>query len=503
MKAGDQVGPDSAFLLLESLLAELDKGGLVLRPSSLEAATDPCLQAVVLFGAMVEGSRDGLLILGKTGEVLYANRAVSQMFGFRKEDAIGHTGRDLQLEASVDWSIADEVISERVAVTGIQTLRDGQKHLVSGTPIFSDDRSVVYVVLSVQDITGMRHLITRLQESTELSELYRRELRKVEMRELQAGELVAESPIMQALKEQATRYAAVDSPVLILGETGTGKGVFAKLIHQASPRSDGPFLEVNCGAIPEGLIEAELFGYVKGAFTGADSKGKIGLVDLAHRGTLLLNEVGDLPLGMQVKLLRFLEDGEVWPVGGVKPKRPDVRIIAATNRDLSGMIDRGTFRSDLYYRLNVLLIRSPPLREHPEDSPWLVDMMLSQLERKLHRQRRVEPAALDLIMRNPFPGNVRELWNLIERLVVTTSVDAIRVEDLPAEVSRAISPSPAASEHGDDLRKALRRLEETLLKEALARYHSQTEAAKYLGVAQSTVARKMKQYRLTDRRAIP
>jgi len=503
MKADGQVEPDATIPLLESLLTETDKDELVLRSSSLEVASDPRLRAVALFGAMVEGSIDGLLILNRSGEVLYANRVVSQLFGLRKEEVIGRPARDLRLEGSIDWSIADEVISGRVAVTGIQTLRNGQKHLVSGTPIFSDDRSVVYVVLSVQDITGMRHLITRLQESTELSELYRRELRKVEMREPQAGELVAKSPIMQALKEETIRYAAVDSPVLILGETGTGKGVFAKLIHQASPRSDGPFLEVNCGAIPEGLIEAELFGYAKGAFTGADSKGKVGLIDLAHRGTLLLNEVGDLPLGMQVKLLRFLEDGEVWPVGGVKPKRPDVRIIAATNRDLLAMIDRGTFRSDVYYRLNVLFIQVPPLREHPEDIPWLVNMMLSRLERKLQRRRRVEPAALHLIMRSPFPGNVRELWNLIERLVVTTSAEFIRVEDLPAEMSRAISPPPASPEHGNDLREALRRLEETLLKEALARYNSQAEAAKHLGVAQSTVARKIKQYRLAPYRAMP
>src|SRR3990172_10764378 len=221
MKADGQVEPDATIPLLESLLTETDKDELVLRSSSLEVASDPRLRAVALFGAMVEGSIDGLLILNRSGEVLYANRVVSQLFGLRKEEVIGRPARDLRLEGSIDWSIADEVISGRVAVTGIQTLRNGQKHLVSGTPIFSDDRSVVYVVLSVQDITGMRHLITRLQESTELSELYRRELRKVEMRELQAAELVAEGPIMQALKEQAIRYAAVDSPVLILGETGT------------------------------------------------------------------------------------------------------------------------------------------------------------------------------------------------------------------------------------------------------------------------------------------
>jgi transcriptional regulator with PAS, ATPase and Fis domain len=301
------------------------------------------------------------------------------------------------------------------------------------------------------------------------------------------------------VRETALQYAAVDSTVLLLGETGAGKGVFARLIHQASARSTGPFLEVNCGAIPEGLMEAELFGYAKGAFTGADAKGKIGLVELAHKGTLLLNEIGDLPLSLQVKLLRFLEDGEVWAVGAVKPKRPDVRIIAATNRNLSAMIAEGRFRGDLFYRLDVLALEIPALRDHPEDIPRLVEMALARMERRLKRRRGITSAALGVLSRYHFPGNVRELSNLAERLVVTAAGEVIDVSDLPPHVRRvdaepasAIAGSPAAT-----LRKKLQKVESELLRDALARYKTQALAAKYLGVTQSTVARKARQYRLT------
>jgi transcriptional regulator with PAS, ATPase and Fis domain len=301
------------------------------------------------------------------------------------------------------------------------------------------------------------------------------------------------------VRETALQYAAADSTVLLLGETGSGKGVFARLIHQASARSAGPFLEVNCGAIPEGLMEAELFGYAKGAFTGADAKGKVGLVELAHRGTLLLNEIGDLPLSLQVKLLRFLEDGEVWAVGAVKPKRPDVRIIAATNRNLPAMIAEGRFRGDLFYRLDVLALEIPALRDHPEDIPRLVEVALARTEKKLKRRRGITAAALDVLSRYDFPGNVRELSNLAERLVVTAAGDPIEVSDLPAHVRRADAEPGAApgAGAGGTLRKKLQKVESELLKDALVRYKTQALAAKYLGVTQSTIARKARRYRLT------
>ncbi|HEV8585539.1 MAG TPA: sigma 54-interacting transcriptional regulator, partial [Methylomirabilota bacterium] len=264
------------------------------------------------------------------------------------------------------------------------------------------------------------------------------------------------------------------------------------LIHEASARRGGPFLEVNCGAIPDGLVEAELFGYARGAFTGADARGKAGLVELAESGTLLLDEIGDLPPALQVKLLRFLEGGEIRAVGALRGRRPDVRILAATNHDLAAMVARGAFRADLYYRLNVLTIHLPPLRDHADDVPALVALMLARLEPRLGRRLRVTPAALERLQRYAFPGNVRELGNLIDRLAVTTLADTIDVGDLPPEVA---APAPAETAPGR-LRDAVHRVEASLLRDALERYGTQELAARHLGVGQATVARKVRRYGL-------
>lgn len=450
---------------------------------------------------MAEGARDGLCVLSPTQVILKCNRMAGEILGFSREDVLDRTAEGVSRHSGFDWSITREVATRRVSVTVIQNLHDGRKLMVSGAPVFSGTDDLLYVVLTVRDITGMGQVMTRLQETTRLSEQYRRALRARDLREPHVEEIVTQSATMRSLREQALQYAVTDSPVLLLGETGTGKGVFARLIHQASAFSTGPFLEVNCGAIPDGLMEAELFGYARGAFTGADSRGKVGLVDLADKGTLLLNEIGDMPVPLQVKLLRLLEDGEVWAVGSRKPKRPEVRIIAATNRNLGEMIGQGTFRGDLFYRLNVLTIPIPPLREHPEDIPQLVELMLSRLGRKLGRRQRIAPAALSLLSGYPFPGNVRELWNLLERLAVTTQTETIGVKDIPPEVLRpvAFAPGFAAGEGangGQMLRKAIERVELEMLKEALARYRTQALAANYLGITQSTVARKVKQYGL-------
>ena len=469
-----------------------------------DAALDstPALPAAAasleMLEAMVEGAREGLCILSPQAILLRANRAAGELLGFEPREAMSRPVHELGVDRDFDWSITAEVAAARVAVSTIQTLRNGRKVLVSGVPIVSAS-GLSYVVVTIREITDMGQVMSRLRDAVELAEQSRSTLAITTGREPQLGEVVAYSPALAAVRDRALQYATVDSTVLILGETGAGKGMFARLIHQASARSGGPFLEVNCGAIPEGLMEAELFGYAKGAFTGADAKGKVGLVELAHRGTLLLNEIGDLPLSLQVKLLRFLEDGEVWAVGAVKPKRPDVRIIAATNRDLSRMIADGHFRGDLFYRLDVLALEIPPLRHHPEDIPRLIEVALAKAEKRLRIRRGITPEAVAMLCCYQFPGNVRELSNLAERLVVTAASEMIDVADLPAHV-RGVASSPAREVHGpgSSLRRRLRKMESDLLRDALTRYKTQALAARHLGVTQSTVARKAKRYGLTS-----
>ena len=447
--------------------------------------------------AMIEGAREGLCVLSAGRIMLRSNQTAAELLGFDSARAVGRPVHELGVEQKFDWSITGEVAAGRVAVSAVQNLRNGSTVLVSVVPRTSADGHLAFIVVTIREITGMSQVMSRLRDAVQQAEQARPTLALTRRREPQLDDVVAQSSALAAVRERALQYAAVDSTVLLLAETGAGKGLFARLIHQASDRSDGPFLEVNCGAIPEGLMEAELFGYAKGAFTGADAKGKIGLVELAHKGTLLLNEIGDLPLALQVKLLRFLEDGDVWAVGAVKAKRPDVRIIAATNRNLRGMIAAGAFRGDLFYRLDVLRLEIPPLREHPEDIPRLVELTLSRLEGKLKRRRGITPAALYALTGYPFPGNVRELINLVERLMVTSANETIDVADLPQALQRVAGETNGSGlESLPTLRKALQKVESQLLRDALTRYKTQALAARYLGITQSTVARKAKQYGL-------
>ena len=450
-----------------------------------------------LLDAMVEGALDGLCLLTADGVILKANRLALEILDVSLAEVIGRPATSVLTRNGRECSVLAEVRQQKLTVTAVETFGDGRRVLVSGTPVFDETGELRHIVLNLRDTTGMSRVMRRLQETFGPSEPYRPPTGTSDTRDLAIPEAVFRSEVMRTQHNKAIQYAAVDSPVLLLGETGTGKGVFARLVHRASPRSAGPFVEVNCGAIPEGLIEAELFGYVKGAFTGADSKGKTGLVELAHMGTLLLNEIGDLPVGLQVKLLRFLEDGEVWSIGALKPKRPNVRVVAATNRDLARMIRDGSFRGDLFYRLNVLTINIPPLREHRADIADLVDMMLAKLERKVGRRRAFAPDALEALANYRFPGNIRELWNLVERLVVTTAGETIMPRDLPAEIASAADPARPDEHERPSLRKARQKVEAQLLRDALTQFGTQARAAKHLGVTQSTIARKARQYGLS------
>jgi transcriptional regulator with PAS, ATPase and Fis domain len=389
--------------------------------------------------------------------------------------------------------VAAEAAGRGRAVSALHT-RDGAKLLITGKPLPGADGAARGVVVTIQDVSELSRVMTSLEESRRRSEGYRQELRTAEVRG-RVDIVVGNGSAMRAVEALAVKYAALDSPVLLLGETGTGKGVFSRLIHEASARAAGPFVELNCGAIPEGVIEAELFGYAPGAFTGAHARGKPGLLELAHGGTLLLDEIGDLPQTLQVKLLRFLDDGKIWPVGAVRYRQPDVRVLAATNRDLAALIADNAFRRDLYYRLNVLTLRLPALRDRREDIPKLIAMMLERLAPRLRRRVVMSPAAMAVLARQEFPGNIRELWNVVERLAVTAEGDVLDTADLPSDMA----PAPPPADRPRTLRRALQDVEAAILRETLARYGSQSLAASHLGVSQATVARRAKRYGLSGR----
>lgn len=305
------------------------------------------------------------------------------------------------------------------------------------------------------------------------------------------------SQAMQTVLDLVHRIAPVDAAVLISGETGAGKGELAGLFHCWSPRAAGPFQTIDCGALPENLIESELFGYEGGSFTGATREGRPGLIELAHGGTLFLDEIGELPLGLQTRLLRFLQEKSVTRVGGRRTRPVDVRVLAATNRDLRAMVARGRFREDLFWRLNVIPVCVPPLRDRPEDVEPLLDHFLHEAVGRFGRSCRIGPEARAVLRAYSWPGNVRELENLVIRLVVTGTGGVIGPQDLPPELfetdGAAGEEPPVKVTAVMPLQAARDEVERQLLLLARRQCASTREMAELLGVNQSTIVRKLQQ----------
>jgi transcriptional regulator with PAS, ATPase and Fis domain len=298
----------------------------------------------------------------------------------------------------------------------------------------------------------------------------------------------------------AAQVAKVDSTVLITGESGVGKEIVAKAIHRMSPRSEGPLIMINCGAIPETLLESELFGYESGAFTGARRQGKPGMLEMAKKGTLFLDEIGDISFSLQAKLLRAIQDHQIMRVGGLKPLAVDARIVAATNKNLDEMVKAGLFRDDLYYRLNVVAIEIPPLRERKEDIPLLVLHFIKKLNNKYRFQKRIHPEVVDCFMMHQWPGNIRELENVIERMLVMTEEEEISAKHLPLNLRNQVYPDgkPFVLNENLPFKKVLERTEKHLLEEAIRMHGSTRKVARALRINQSTVVRKLKKYELSS-----
>ncbi len=316
--------------------------------------------------------------------------------------------------------------------------------------------------------------------------------------EAEFGAMVGRSKSMRELFQLARKVSAYNTTVLVTGESGTGKELVARGLHTHSPRSTMPFVAVNCGGIPENLLESEFFGYVKGAFTGAD-KNKKGLFAEAEGGTLLLDEIGELPLALQVKLLRVLQEGEIRPVGSAHNQKIDVRIIAATARDLAREVSKGAFREDLYYRLNVLAVRIPPLRERTEDIPLLARCLLRRINSKLNTSvTDIAPPAMSLLIQHAWPGNVRELENTLERAMIMADRETVGPEDLPLNVrDQNDSKDTAGPFHGYSLKEAAERMERQLISRALdATDGNKSRAMELLEISYPSLLSKIKKYGL-------
>ncbi|WP_026840315.1 sigma-54 interaction domain-containing protein [Citrifermentans bremense] len=448
--------------------------------------------------AIIDSSSDGLWICDAEARVIRINPASERINNIKASEVVGKNMRELLDEGFIDRSAALEAITTKKVVSQLQN-REGRKLISTGTPVLDANGEVIRVVVSERDITEIDNLQRELEEQEALRDQFRNHMLELQQADVASKSVVARSPLMVNALKQALKVSTVNSAVLILGESGVGKGLVAELIHKNSTRADKPLIEINCGAIPESLIESELFGYEKGAFTGAQAAGKPGYLELADGGILFLDEIAELPQSAQVKLLRFLENGKVVRLGGTKARHLDVRILAATHRNLDEMVRQGSFRLDLYYRLNVIPINVPALRERRDCILPLVRHYLELFGARDSIRKRLTRSASDALLAYDYPGNVRQLMNVCERLVVMAETDLIDVKDLPAEISAgAGKPTAVAGGWQEDvpLQETLDQVEKAVLEKALAKHRNQMRMAEVLGVNQSTIARKLRKYGL-------
>ncbi|WP_181298412.1 sigma-54-dependent Fis family transcriptional regulator [Pseudomonas sp. Q2-TVG4-2] len=470
-----------------------DDRALVFWPASAVARFSPQVkqleQLYLDFREIYRNSFDGIFITDGTGKTLLVNEGCERNYGIVAADLVGRNVSEFEGAGLIRPVIAPRVIETRKRVTAIQETRIGKTIMVTGIPLLDEQGNVRKVIINSRDTTELIQLQEDLARAQEKLRRYELEVSQLRMSSPSIAGIILRSPCMQQVGMLAMKVATVDTTVLITGESGVGKEVMARLIHTESSRSEGPFVKINCGAIPRELLESELFGYDAGAFTGAQRQGKIGMIEVANHGTLFLDEIGELPIDLQVKLLQVLQDKTLVRLGSTRSIAVNVRIVAATNRDLQAMVDSRQFRSDLFYRLNVVPLHVPPLRERREDILPLVQHFLDELNGQYNLTKRFSEQALAALLDYSWPGNVRELHNMIERLVVTTPDSLIRTDYLPSQLCLSRNKSQDAA---TDLRVRTARFERELVMEAVERFGSTRAAAKHLKISQSSVVRRMR-----------
>lgn len=439
---------------------------------------------------------DGIWVADGEGRTILVNKAYEDLTGIKKEDVLGKFAQDLLESGVLSQSAIPGVIKTLKPVTIINKIKD-KRLLVTGVPVFDENNKLHRIVCNVRDITQLIELQREIDKKNDLIQHYEMEIKSFRDNSLGLeDEPVIRDKKMIQLFQLAKHVAETQSTILILGESGVGKEVLANWIHRMSSRKNKPFIAVNCSAIPENLIESELFGYEQGAFTGA-LKRKTGLFEMADQGTIFLDEIGDLPLNMQAKLLRVLQEKKVQRIGGGKLIPIDVRVISATNRSLERMIADGSFREDLYYRLNVIPLKIPPLRERKDDIPLLANHFLKKFNKMYNRNIELSPVILNRMMEYHWPGNVRELKNVIERFVVISQRDNPHSEDFPGVLQTFSGPADVAlAEQLLPLREAMDLYEKSVIITALKKAKSIRQAARILEINHSTLVRKIHKYNI-------
>jgi PAS domain S-box-containing protein len=445
-------------------------------------------EKIRFYEAILDNIYNGVMITDPAGKIIFFSKTYGNFLGIDPKETIGKHCTEMIENTRMDI----------VAKTGIPEIDQphrimGQDMVVQRIPIKLDGKVIaVYGQVMFKDVRDVQALANKLNFLESKVEFYEKELESLRSSKYTINNIVGKTEGIVELKKLALKAAATNAPVLLIGESGTGKELFAHAIHHASERRRYPFIRLNCAAIPKDLLEAELFGYEPGAFTGAGTKGKPGKFELAHRGSIFLDEISDLPLEMQPKLLRVLEEKEMERLGGTRLTKCDFRLIAAANENFDRCVEEGKFRKDLYYRLNVIPIQIPPLRERKEDIPIITEHLIQILNKDLGTNvAKISPEVLTILQNYDWPGNVRELANILERIIYITDGDTIYFRHLPfflqsmREGSSKLQPS------------LLKNLREDMEKEALLHAirvsnDNKNKAAKLLGIHRTALYKKMK-----------
>ena len=409
--------------------------------NDLQRELDECKR---LKTAIFEASSDGLAILDAKGRFIDVNRAWERIMGMSRAEVLGRTDSEMYRAVGYEGPMMWKKIGPDFSPAAVLMKINGDTVLVAAKTDRGPNGAIRHVIVTARNLTQLNDLKQQLEQHGigdyhKVEEFHTAQLKSV-VQAAGLGEMVVAGAAIRNAVMLASQAARFDATVLLYGETGTGKGLFAKLIHRLSARAAKPFIEVNCGALPEGLVESELFGYTAGAFTGSLRSGKKGQIELANGGTLFLDEISELPLPSQVKLLKFLDDKVIFPLGGQSPRTVDVRVVAATNSDLRMLVKQGRFREDLFYRLEVLPLSILPLRQRRDEIRPMVEWFLGRFNQEFGEERTISPQALSVMEAYAFPGNVRELRNLIARLVVSAKGREIGVDDLPNNI-RTVAPA--------------------------------------------------------------
>ena len=443
--------------------------------------------------AAIQISDVGFLITDETGKVIMVNQSQINITNQEPEYNVGRNMHEVQIEDESP-SATVKALETKGSIKLEQRLSNGRSYLVYTNPHFGQDGEVKYVVSNLLDTTEINQTMEKIREDNRKLSLQLSELQN--QRDPQTM-VIHQCRLMRRLILLCDKIAQFDSSILLQGESGVGKERIAEYIFEKSPRRMKPFIKINCAAIPENLLESELFGYVPGAFTGADPKGKKGFLDYGNEGTILFDEISELSLSLQAKLLRFLQDGEFYRIGGTRPISSNIRIIAASNKNLQEMVAQNLFREDLYYRLNVIPVSIPPLRERKDDIPILIGHFTQKFNQKHNSTKSFDVEAVSYLCKLPYKGNVRELQNTIERLMVLSESDIITknqvvaiIEGVPHDIGLALDFHETEKEN-IGLKEMMNQYEAKILQHYVQKYGTEEKVSKVLKVSQSTISRKL------------